>query len=160
MLLSTPYSTLLKPRAGRGEEEGEDLFDIAVACEHEHDVDLFHLDIRRVVVAAEEDLDIIRKDPRPLLRDQLYVAKCHVLDFGFRRQEGDERRRQLFGVLLDGLGVGQVRQVVEHHLGGCLAFAFQKQLFQCYSVLPRLVPTGVCAKNLLHKPLNLYVHIH
>ncbi len=64
--------------------------------------------------------------------------------------------------VLDHLDLAQNRlryHRLELHLGGCLAFAFQKPLFQCYSVLRRLVPTGVCAKSLPHKPLNLYVHI-
>lgn len=58
------------------------LIHILVAAEHDHDVDLFELDIGRVVVLAEKYFDVALEDARTLLADYLDVAEGDILDLG------------------------------------------------------------------------------
>jgi hypothetical protein len=63
--------------------------DIPLTCQPHHNVQLFHLDVRRVVVFAEKDAHFVGKDIWALLEKQIDVAQRNPLDFGRRRDKGD-----------------------------------------------------------------------
>lgn len=61
------------------------LLDVTLGCEHNHNLELFHLYVNRVVVFTEEHLHFVLEDFRSLLNDQVDVTKSHVLNFGLFR---------------------------------------------------------------------------
>jgi hypothetical protein len=82
------------------------LINILVATEHDHDVDLFELDIGGVVVLAEKDFNVALEDARTLLADYLDVAEGDILDLGLGREESDHGRGQLLEIGLERGGGG------------------------------------------------------
>jgi hypothetical protein len=60
-------------------ELGEDLGNVCLAGEPDHDVQLLQLDVDGIVVLDEEDLHLVLEDVRPLLDDEVDVAQGHVL---------------------------------------------------------------------------------
>ena len=94
----------------------EHLVDVAVARELDHDLELLHLDVDRVVVLAEEDLDLVREDGGPLLHDEVDVAQRHVLDLGLRREQRHQRRRHLLVQRLERVLARDQVHVLDHHL--------------------------------------------
>jgi hypothetical protein len=67
----------------------KNLVDILVIAKHNHDLELVHLNINRVVVLAEENLHFVLKNGWALLKNQVDVAEGNILDFGFLRQKGN-----------------------------------------------------------------------
>ena len=61
-------------------ELGEDLGDVGLASEPDHDVQLLQLDVDGVVVLDKEHLHLVLEDVRPLLDDEVYVTQGHVLN--------------------------------------------------------------------------------
>jgi hypothetical protein len=60
-------------------ELGEDLGNVGLAGEPDHDVQLLQLDVDGIVVLDEEDLHLVLEDVGPLLDDEVDVAQGHVL---------------------------------------------------------------------------------
>ena len=62
----------------------QDLGDVGLTGQPDHDVQLLQLDVDRVVVLHEEDLHLVFEDVRPLLYDEIDVPQSHVLDLRLR----------------------------------------------------------------------------
>lgn len=59
---------------------GENLVDVLVVAETYDDLQLFPLDIWRVVVLAEKDANVVLENIGALLQDQVDVPERHILD--------------------------------------------------------------------------------
>mmetsp|Transcript_37558 Transcript_37558/g.81412 ORF Transcript_37558/g.81412 Transcript_37558/m.81412 type:complete len:424 (-) Transcript_37558:321-1592(-) len=94
------------------------LVHVALRRQHDHDLQLLHLDVDGVVVLAEEHLDLPVQDRRSLLNDEVDVAECHVLNFRLGGEERHERRGELAGERARGVGIGDDLHVLEHDLDG------------------------------------------
>eukprot|EP00964_Phaeocystis_antarctica_P140756 scaffold105646_cov63-Phaeocystis_antarctica.AAC.1 len=94
------------------------LVDVALGGELDHDLELLHLDVDRVVVLAEEDLDLVREDRRSLLDDEVDVAQRYVLDLGLRREQRHQRRRHLLVERLERVLARDQVHVLDHDLDG------------------------------------------
>ena len=70
----------------------QDLSDIGLAGQSDHDVQLLQLDVDRVVILHEEDLHFVLENVRPHLDDEIDVPESHVLDLRLRGEESDQRR--------------------------------------------------------------------
>mmetsp|Transcript_61830 Transcript_61830/g.177325 ORF Transcript_61830/g.177325 Transcript_61830/m.177325 type:complete len:728 (+) Transcript_61830:225-2408(+) len=96
----------------------QDLFEVLLRDEHYHDVHLLQLDIHRVVVLAEEHLDVRGEDARTLLDDEANVPQDDILDLRLAREQGDQRRVQLLGQGAERLCVVDVLHAREDDLDG------------------------------------------
>lgn len=67
----------------------EDLLDVLLVREAVDDLKLGELDVNRVVVLAEKDLDVVPKDHGPALDDEEDVAQGDVLDLVPRGEKSD-----------------------------------------------------------------------
>ena len=81
-------------RAGRRGDDvllqlAEQGVDVVVVREADHDVQLFDLDVERVVVLAEEDAHLVREDVGPLLEQEVDVAQRDPLYLGRRGEQRD-----------------------------------------------------------------------
>mmetsp|Transcript_15997 Transcript_15997/g.41525 ORF Transcript_15997/g.41525 Transcript_15997/m.41525 type:complete len:1014 (+) Transcript_15997:689-3730(+) len=81
----------------------QDLVDVALVGQLDHDLQLLQLDVHGVVVLAEEHLDFMGKDLLAALHDQVDVPQRHVLDLRLCAQQRHQRRRHLLLQHLDGL---------------------------------------------------------
>ncbi len=54
------------------------LLDVLVRAQLDHDLELLHLDVNRIVVLAEEDAHLVRENVGALLHDQVDVAQRDV----------------------------------------------------------------------------------
>ena len=54
------------------------LLQIILVDQHDHNLQLFHLDVDRVVVLAKEDANLIGQDARLTLQNQNNVAKRNI----------------------------------------------------------------------------------
>ena len=70
----------------------QDLGDVSLTGQSDHDVQLLQLDVDRVVVLHEENLHLVFEDVRPLLYDEIDVPQSHVLDLRLRGEKGDQGR--------------------------------------------------------------------
>lgn len=59
---------------------GENLVDVLVVAETYDDLQLFPLDIWRVVVLAEKDANVVLKNIGAPLQDQIDVPERYILD--------------------------------------------------------------------------------
>jgi len=67
----------------------EDLSEVVVPGESIHDLELGELDVDRIVVLAEEDLDLVLKDRWTPLDDEEDVSESDVLNLGSRGEKSD-----------------------------------------------------------------------
>ena len=70
-------------------ELSEDLLDVLLVGESVDDFEFGQLDVDRIVVLAEEHLDVVAKDQWPTLNDEEDVSKSDVLDFVAGREKSD-----------------------------------------------------------------------
>mmetsp|Transcript_10469 Transcript_10469/g.36831 ORF Transcript_10469/g.36831 Transcript_10469/m.36831 type:complete len:710 (+) Transcript_10469:291-2420(+) len=96
----------------------QDLFEVLFRDEHHHDVHLLQLDVHRVVVLAEEHLDVRGEDAGALLDDEANVPQDDILDLRLAREQGDQRRVQLLGQGAERLCVVDVLHAREDDLDG------------------------------------------
>ena len=68
----------------------QDLSDIGLAGQSDHDVQLLQLDVDRVVVLHEENFHLVFEDVRPLLNDEIDVPQSHVLNLRLRGEKSDQ----------------------------------------------------------------------
>ena len=83
----------------------EDLRDVGLRRQPDHDVQLLEFDVDRVVVLDEEHLHFVLEDVGLLLDDEVDVAQGHVLDLGLGGEEGDEGRGEFLAEGAAELGV-------------------------------------------------------
>lgn len=69
---------------------GQNHRDVLFRSQHEHQFQLGHLDVDRVIVVAEEHTDVITQNFRSLLLDQDSISQGEVLDFWWFGEQGDE----------------------------------------------------------------------
>mmetsp|Transcript_10368 Transcript_10368/g.32381 ORF Transcript_10368/g.32381 Transcript_10368/m.32381 type:complete len:728 (+) Transcript_10368:216-2399(+) len=96
----------------------QDLLEVLLGDEHDHDVYLLQLDVHWIVVLAEEHLDITRQDPRTLLHDQADVSQGDILHLGLARQQRHERRIHLLRQHPERLRGIDVLHALQDHLDG------------------------------------------
>ena len=58
----------------------ENLVDVSIRGKLDHDFQLFHLDINRVVIFTEEHFDLMLQNTWAPLNDQVDISQGHVLD--------------------------------------------------------------------------------
>ena len=68
----------------------QDLGDVGLTGQSDHDVQLLQLDVDRVVILHEENLHLVLEDVRPLLNDQIDVPQSHVLNLRLGGEKSDQ----------------------------------------------------------------------
>ena len=71
---------------------GQDLGDVCLTGQSDHNVQFLQLDVDWVVVLHKEHLHLVFEDVRPLLYDEIDVPQSHVLHLRLRGEKGDQRR--------------------------------------------------------------------